>query len=107
MIHVLVVLPGADAREPSAPRLSVEVLVARGEEEAVEKLARNRRVDAVLLMAGADNPAVVRAIREEFLAPPPFFAPPSDDELPGVRRLLGQRLGSLLDEVAAALLARE
>ena len=105
MIHVLVVSAEQDIAAPDVGRSAIEVLHARGADEAVEKLARNRRIDAVLLIAGADNAAVARAIREELLPPPPLFAPPGNDDLPGVRRLPGQSRERLLDEIAAALLA--
>lgn len=55
---------------------SVEVLRARGTEDAVEKLARNRRIDAVLLLE--NSPAAretISAIRDEHAAPPPVFLP--------------------------------
>lgn len=104
MIHVLVVIP-----DPASPgdlpgrSSAVEVLRARDAEEAVEKLARNRRVDAVLLLAGAGNAEAARGIREDNLAPPPLFAAASSPEIPGVRRLPGETPGELLDLVAEAL----
>lgn len=105
MIHVLVVESGQEAEAAEVGRSSIEVLLARDADEAVEKLARNRRVDAVLLLAGADNAAVARAIQEEFLPPPPLFAPVASENLPGVRRLPGPGRERLLDEIAAALMA--
>ena len=58
--------------EESLP--SVEVLLAHGAEEALEKLARNRRIDAVLLLE--ELPAAretISAIRDEYAGPPPVF----------------------------------
>lgn len=55
---------------------SVEVLRARAADEAIEKLGRNRRIDAVLLLE--DLPAAretISAIRDEYPAPPPVFLP--------------------------------
>ena len=103
MIHVLVVAPGQSAGVFGGRRSTIEVLHARDADEAVEKLARNRRVDAVLLLAGADNAAVAQAIREDTLSPPPLFAPASAEELPGVRRLPADDPEGLLDRIAAAL----
>ncbi len=54
MITILVVgAPAAEASRYAAGHPSVEILVAGGTEEALEKLARNRRIDAVLLLSGA------------------------------------------------------
>jgi vacuolar-type H+-ATPase subunit F/Vma7 len=69
---------------------SVEVLRARGAEDAVEKLARNRRIDAVLILEGAAAAReTISAIRDEHPAPPPLFLPvPSGSSPPeGVRGL--------------------
>jgi hypothetical protein len=69
---------------------SVEVLRARGAEDAVEKLARNRRIDAVLLLEeAAATRETISAIRDEHPAPPPLFLPvPPGSPLPdGVRAL--------------------
>ncbi|HEY6066590.1 MAG TPA: hypothetical protein VIY96_10555 [Thermoanaerobaculia bacterium] len=72
MITILVV-----ASDPVRAGVSadVEVLRARNGDEAAEKLGRNRRVDAVLLLCGEGNEAAVRAILEENPAPPPIYAP--------------------------------
>jgi hypothetical protein len=91
MLAVLVVGPDApDAAELSALIPSVEILRAHGTEEALEKLGRNRRIDAILLTGTpAQNRETLGAIREDNPAPPPVFAaadgPP--DSLPGVRGL--------------------
>ncbi|HYK40922.1 MAG TPA: hypothetical protein VE007_00950 [Thermoanaerobaculia bacterium] len=78
---------GGDGLEERLP--SVEVLRARDADDAIEKLARNRRVDAVLLLE--ELPAArktVSAIRDEFPAPPPVFlalpagAPPPEGARP-------------------------
>lgn len=105
MIHVLVVAPGQRAGVFGDRRSTIEVLHARNADEAVEKLARNRRVDAVLLLAGADNAAVAQAIREDTLSPPPLFAPASAGQVPGVRPLPADNPERLLDHIAAALSA--
>ncbi len=104
MIHVLVAGPegGLPSGLPSS-RSSVEVLLARGAEEAVDRLARNRRVDAVLLLAGAENEAIAAAIREDSLAPPPLFLAASAGDLAGARRLSSDLPEELLDLVAEAL----
>jgi hypothetical protein len=106
MIHVLVAGPegGLPAGMVSSrSRSSVEVLLARGAEEAVDRLARNRRVDAVLLLAGAENEAIAAAIREDSLAPPPLYLPASAADLAGARRLSSDSPEELLDLVAEAL----
>jgi hypothetical protein len=103
MIHVLVVAPDGPLGDLAGRSSSVEVLHARDADEAVEKLARNRRVDAVLLLAGAENAAVARAIREDNLSPPPLFAPASGGEIPGVRGLPEGDPERLLDLVDRSL----
>jgi hypothetical protein len=74
MLSILIVLSAADAAAPpQAPSASVEVLYARGVEEALEKLARNRRIDAVLMAAGIENSQIEAVIREDEPAPPQIF----------------------------------
>jgi len=63
-------LPDAGAGDPS-----VELLYARGVEEALEKLGRNRRIDAVLLAAGRETEAIESAIGDDEPAPPTLFRP--------------------------------
>jgi len=83
---------------------SVEVLRAQGAEDAVEKLARNRRIDAVLLLAGRDTAGIISAIREDNPAPPPLFLPeaaPSPSG--GVRRLAAKEPSRLIELLVAYL----
>lgn len=102
MIHVLVVGPPGAVNSLSG-RQSVEVLRAQTAEEAVEKLARNRRIDAVLLLLAEGDALAARAIREEVVAPPPLFAPPSEQRLPDVRELSSPDPARLLELLAEAL----
>lgn len=90
-------LAGALARHPS-----IEIVTAFGVEDAVEKLARNRRIDAVLLL-GPEASAAARAIQEEDPAAPPSFAPESAGPIPGVR-LLEDGPPEVLAETIARLL---
>jgi hypothetical protein len=101
VITVLVVgEPAADLLRAAANQPSVEVLTALGAEEALEKLARNRRVDAVLLLAGRANEAIAAAIREEDPAGPPLFAPASGPGGAGAARpLRGEGPAELLGEI--------
>ncbi len=74
MISVLVVVPeGAQLEELAARHPSVEVLTAHGVEDTLEKLGRNRRVDAVLLLEEQGMAAIVAAIEEDNPAHPPLF----------------------------------
>ncbi|HKF41868.1 MAG TPA: hypothetical protein VKG01_02090 [Thermoanaerobaculia bacterium] len=76
MISILVVGEAGgklDALEAADP--SVEVLFAHGIEEALEKLGRNRRIDALILSGGPETEAMVQAIREDNPAHPPIFVP--------------------------------
>lgn len=104
MITVLVVGPhaaGATAFAEGHP--SVEILIARNGEEAIEKLARNRRIDAVLLLAGAETAELATAIQEEDPAAPTLFAPAAAGSLPSVRSLVGTQPKELLDAIARLL----
>jgi hypothetical protein len=105
MLSVLVVAPAsADLTRLSGRHPSVEVLYARNPEEAVERLARNRRIDAVLLLCGAENAGIVEAIQEDIPATPPLFLPVSDQNpLPGTRLLPRGSPDELLDSLVAAL----
>jgi len=71
MLSILVV--GPFETEIAAPGPDIEILRARDAEDAVEKLGRNRRIDAVLILAESPALSVISAIEEENLAPPPLF----------------------------------
>lgn len=92
MLSVLVIGPDTPeiaALETELP--SVEILRAHGADDALEKLGRNRRVDAVLfLLSAAASAEIIEAIRDDNPAPPPLFLPVSADgsSFPeGARRL--------------------
>lgn len=97
MITVLVVGEEKELEGLSSQKASVEVLTAHGPEDALEKLGRNRRIDAVLLLVKDGIPAIVEAIREDNPAHPPIFLPPGRRPSPGTRILPGEGLPELLD----------
>lgn len=98
MISVLVVVPeGAQLEEMEARHPSVEVLTAHGVEDTLEKLGRNRRIDAVLLLSGEDARAIVAAIEEDNPAHPPLFQPAGRRRLSGTRILAAARPEELID----------
>ncbi len=99
MITVLVVGEKKALEGLSSPKASVEVLTAHGAEGALEKLGRNRRIDAVLVLGKDGIPAIVEAIREDNPTHPPIFLPPGRQPLPGCRILpgRGQEVPELLD----------
>jgi hypothetical protein len=104
MLSILVV--GGEPPVGSAePESSLEALHARDAEEAVEKLARNRRIDAVLILPPTEAAPVVQAIGEDLLAPPPIFLPAGSREVAGARVLgeSGPDLARLLTLVAREL----
>jgi len=104
MITILAV--GADAfaiAEAAAPDPAVEVLVSRDAEEALEKLARNRRIDAVLITEAVDIAGLAREIREEDPGAPPLYAPASSGSAPGVRALAAGSPEELLGALLRAL----
>jgi hypothetical protein len=98
VISILVVggekedIEGMEASHPS-----VEVLTAHGVEDTLEKLGRNRRIDAVLLLSGEDARAIVSAIEEDNPAHPPLFQPAGRRRLPGTRILAAERPEELID----------
>ena len=99
MISVLVVgREGNDLAELEGLDPSVEILLAHGLEDAMEKLARNRRVDAVLLVHGEEAREIVEAIGEDSPAHPPIFAPDAPEGHPsGTIGLPAREPGELLN----------
>ena len=95
-------LAAAFGRNPS-----VEVVTARDVDDALEKLARNRRVDAVLLLDGASAGASARTILEEDPASPPLYAPKSAGAIPGAQPLPDAGAGDLVAALAAHLKSEE
>ncbi len=83
---------------------SVEVLLAHGVEDTLEKLGRNRRVDAVLLLEVGDAAAaIVGAIEEDSPAHPPVFQPAGRPPIPGTRILAAREPSRLMDLLLAEL----
>jgi len=106
MITVLVVGDSSrDFASLAADDPSVEVLTASGAEEALEKLARNRRIDAVLLAGLADPAGTAQAIQEEDPGAPPLFARACARPIHGVRLLDAGTPEQLLRSIAHELSA--
>jgi hypothetical protein len=84
---------------------SIEVMTAAGTEEALEKLARNRRIDAVLLLGDGEPEATAAAIHEEDPGAPPLFVPASVAAPPRVRPIDAASPAGLLHAIAHALSA--
>ncbi len=82
---------------------SVEVVTASGPEEALETLARNRRIDAVLILGGSGARETARLISEEDPGAPPLFAAANAGEVPGARLLTGVSGAGVLEELLRAL----
>ena len=104
MITVLVVAEAGRAREldQAAARMpSLELLHAGDVEQALDRLARNRRIDAVLLLEGEAAAEVVRTVLEEDPGAPPIFAAGSD--LPGTRSLPAAEPETLLEALERSL----
>ena len=107
MITILVVAEPADAEgldRVAAERPSLELLHARDAEETLERLSRNRRIDAVLLLLPPDRALEVAAVvSEEDPGAPPLFAPGTPDPPPGVRPLPATTAEGLLEAVVRRL----
>ena len=105
MLTVLVVAPpGPEVDGLSALSPSVEILRARDAEEALEKLGRNRRVDAILLLTGEADREILREIRDENPAPPPVFLCSRPGGVPqGARELEPATPALLLKRLLAAI----
>jgi hypothetical protein len=89
------------ARDPS-----LELLHAADVEETVERLARNRRIDAVLLLVGAEAAReIARTVLEEDPAGPPMFVPAATGEIDGVRPLAATTPEELLRAIVRDLSA--
>ena len=91
MITVLVVSEPGRARdldEAAARMPSLELLHATDVEQALDRLARNRRIDAVLLLVDVEAAReIASTLLEEDPAGPPMFAPAESGEVTGVRLL--------------------
>ena len=103
MITILAV--GRDAESLAsfgASHPSIEVVAAHGAEDALERLARNRRIDAVLLL-GPDANETAGLIAAEDPGGPPLFASADSGEVRGARRLGAAAGESVLEELIRAL----
>ena len=87
----------------AAERPSLEVMTAEDDEEVLEKLARNRRIDAVLLMPGPGAAALAAAIREEEPAGPPVYAWGDAAAIEGVHPLAATSAAEAVEEMVRAL----
>ena len=104
MITILAVGTGAEPLSAfGAEHPSVEIVAAHGAEDALERLARNRRIDAVLILAGPEAAETARLVREEDPGAPPLFAPAAAGALPGAHSLEARTADELLAALVAAL----
>jgi hypothetical protein len=105
---LLVAGPGeaADLDRVAAGKPSLELLHSGDVEETLERLSRNRRIDAVLLLLPFDRAGeVAAAVLEEDPSAPPLFAPEASKLLPHVRPVPGATPEELLDAVTRELSA--
>jgi hypothetical protein len=104
VITVLVVGQAVEAYVRAAAGLpSIEILAAVGAEDALEKLARNRRIDAVLLVAGDASRQIAGILREEDPAGPPIFATAGERAVPGATSLKEADPHELLERIRREL----
>jgi hypothetical protein len=101
MLSILVV---GLAQTPIAPaNAQVEILRANSIDEAVEKLARNRRIDAILIFPNPSAAEVIGAIREENSAPPPLFVGGGTDPAPSGARRVSEDPARAIEQVLAEI----
>ena len=104
MISILVVLPEGNPLDELAGRNpSVEVLTAHRMDDTLEKLGRNRRIDAVLFLGGREVPEIVAAVMDDNPAHPPLFIPAGHSAVPGTRPLAATAPLALLDLLVRTL----
>ena len=106
MITILAAGRGASApalEDAAAGRPSLEVMSAEEDEEVLDKLARNRRVDAVLLMPGPGAAALAASIRQEDPAGPPIYGWGEAARIEGVRGLRAGNPADAIEELAGLL----
>ena len=105
MITVLVVSEPGRARDldEAASRMpSLELLHAGDVEQALDRLARNRRIDAVLLLLDPESASeVAKVVREEDPGAPPLFVAGSD--VPEARTLPAGDPVALLESLERSL----
>jgi hypothetical protein len=92
--------------EFSSGHPSVELVRAGTGEEVLDRLARNRRIDAVLLLGETASSEIATLIRDEDPAGPPLYAPASAGELPGVRSVDAQAARELFERIVSDLSTR-
>jgi hypothetical protein len=97
MLHVLAV--SRDGPRDLAAPASFEVLWAHSAEDAVEKLARNRRIDAVLFFDDATARETAGLLAGEGGAAPPLFQEGGS----GAGRIVALRRIDLFDELRQRL----
>jgi hypothetical protein len=102
MLTLLVVGPDSGAASPGAGS-AIEILHAHGADEAVEKLGRNRRIDAVLILPTADAAEIVAAVREDVVSPPPIFLPAGAPEIRATTLMDERELSGMLRQIVKAL----
>lgn len=92
--------------EFSSGHPSVELVRAGAGEEVLDRLARNRRIDAVLLLGEAATSEVATLIRDEDPAGPPLYAPASAGPLAGVRSVDARAARDLFERIVSDLSTR-
>jgi hypothetical protein len=106
VLSVLVLSPpDPEVEALAASHPSIEVLQAHDAGDAIEKLGRNRRIDAVLVAGwtGAAASGFVAEIHEDNPAPPPVFV--VGGVVPGARPLPFGALAAALDALERELTA--
>jgi hypothetical protein len=105
MITVLVVSEAGRARdldEAAARMPSLELLHANDVEQALDRLARNRRIDAVLLLLDAEPASeFAKVVLEEDPGAPPLFV--TGSAVSGTRRLASAEPAPLLESLERIL----
>jgi hypothetical protein len=104
MITVLVVSEAGRARdldEAAARMPSLELLHANDVEQALDRLARNRRIDAVLLLLDPESASeIANVVLEEDPGAPPLYVPQSAGMIEHTISIQGETPEQLLEALA-------
>jgi hypothetical protein len=103
VLVVTLLVIGSDSVTFAPTAAAVEILRAHDLEDGLETLARNRRIDAVLVLSGQAPSPIIEAIREENSAPPPIFVACGSRPAPAGSRAVSEEPNAAFDQICREL----